>query len=336
MDLKTLMGALSTQTLGFSFGTPWRPGDDAITCVVPILRELKDAEERGYVTFEEAGDKLEIIDSGRINQATVANTGELPIFMRMGTLLKGDTQERSLTISRIIMPGVKTDIDIVCIHASKEIVGGARFRADGYTPGKDTLFARTAYVSKSGGGVNQGASWRHDKMYYENTVRSFAGGGTGTLVSDMARAAASLNFAQVSADNMTETHQKVLDAFKDIAKDMPLFPNQIGFGLIDMNGFHSLDCFDLPDSWQAVKEAITGKEALKITEKDNSGVFKYDPDKAADVMKDATGQGYESETVFEDSNTKTIAFDTSDHIGEATMLGDKVIHLLMSRKDKKK
>jgi hypothetical protein len=324
MNFKAFMGALSTQTLGFSFGNPWRPSDNAITCVVPILRELQRAEERGYITAEEAGNKLEIIDSGRINKATVSNTGEVPIFIRMGTLLKGNTQERAVTISRIIAPGQTTDVEVVCVHASKGIVIGTKFSSGGYAPRKDEMFASAVYNC---GSVNQSVSWTGDREYHQSTVRSFQGNDSVLNTS--------INFSQISADNVSETHQKVLDAFKDIAKDMPYTINQIGFGLIDMKGFHSLDCFDLPESWKAVKEAITGKEALQIAKKDESGVFQYNPNKAAEIMTGAVGQGYEDKIVFEDSSTKTIAFDTAHHIGEAVMLGDTVIHLLMSRKDKK-
>ena len=122
------------------------------------------------------------------------------------------------------------------------------------------------------------------------------------------------------------------EIFSDVIKRVPLSEDQVGMALIDTKGFHSLDCFDLALSWKELKEAITEKESVQLSEKDGSGVFQYRPEKARESIVEVLGNGWAEKVIFDSAETKTVVLDTDRYSGEAVLLGDSVIHLLLARK----
>ena len=356
MKLQVLIGAIRDEQLGFHLAEPWRHTETSITCVVPIVREVEEGKERDYLTSAEAGEKLEIVDSGQINKATVINKTDKPVFMRSGELLKGDTQERSLTMSRLIMPGEKTEIDIVCINASKGIRSGTSFSSSGYAPSRDALYMSSIHED---GAVNQNQSWKEDKSYTqrakmsaETRLKSVSDSGgmcanVEGLTADEANHARQVYSSTLSSvrsmgssgvDNTTEFRDEVNKAFEDVIKDVPLLQDQVGMILIDTKGFYNLDCFDFTESWKAIKEALVGKECLAIAEKEeeDDSVFQYKPEKAKTHIQKVLGRGFEEKVVFEnkDHNIKTVTLNFENYFGEEVLLADEVIHLMIARNDK--
>lgn len=323
MILKAFVEALRTETLGFGFGKPWRYGEHSITCVVPIIRSSD--EERKYITSFEANGDLEIKDTGSIDKVDVTNKGKKPIFMRVGEILSGDTQERSLVMSRVVYPGKTITVNVVCVHASKPISGGTSFKSRSIAPERDVLYVQACHNQCSAeGAVNQSLSWNADKEYYGRATSNI-------LFAD----ALGNQISNIRNDDLTSVHEKVSEVFEDVIKDMPLIDNQIGFALIDMSGFHSLDVFDLHESWKKVKEIIAGKESLKLSEQEDEGVFEYKPDVASKKIKDVLEKGYDEKVIYKDEDTRTVTFEIGKCVGEAVLLNDQVIHLLLSRKEDK-
>lgn len=143
----------------FSIGSPWRNSDLSVTCVVPVIRANKDKPD--YLLLSQARD-VDISDTGAIDRVRIKNNEKQPIFIRMGELLKGKTQERSVVISRVIMSGKEEIVDVKCIHASRPIHSGAKFSSGGIAPMRDSLYSSTSLRGMS---VNQATSWSNDSNY---------------------------------------------------------------------------------------------------------------------------------------------------------------------------
>lgn len=102
--------------------------------------------------------------------------------------------------------------------------------------------------------------------------------------------------------------------------------------LIDKDGVHSMDCFDLHEAWKAMKEDVTGKDAIAIAQEEAEGVFNYNPEKAKKVIKGVLDGNINKNEIFKGDKTKTIGLELDAHVGEAVLYDDKVIHILLARK----
>src|SRR5271157_5833751 len=92
----SILSAISEEKLGFSFGKPQRLGENALSVVLPIVRET--SAKRQYITYPET-DKVEIVDVGTISRMKVSSVSTENVFLRAGTIFKGDTQERAIVRS---------------------------------------------------------------------------------------------------------------------------------------------------------------------------------------------------------------------------------------------
>jgi hypothetical protein len=165
--VEELISSIQEETGGYKLGKPWRHNQHSLTCVVPILKTTKDSK-REYITLTEAK-KVVITDTGKINEALVKNNEDIPIFIRLGEILSGNTQERAVTSSRIVLPNQEVTIPVACIHASKGIRAGTVLSFNGFAPNKEYSYI---YNVHNYGQANQKDSWNLDHTYtaYANTV----------------------------------------------------------------------------------------------------------------------------------------------------------------------
>lgn len=308
MKVKAFIEAIKHENLGFSFGRPWRYDENHISCVLPLIRQSETAP--AYLVLPQTK-KVKITDIGSINKVLIFNGEDLPVFLRVGELLKGATQERATTISQLVMPKEKIEIDVTCVHASKGIVAGSDFSFDGYVPQRDSDYITSRFM---GATLNQGNSWNSDRAYF-TACSAFAP-----------------DTENIAPDNLKSVRDAVNENLEEVLKKVPLLDNQIGIAIIDTKGLYSLDCFDLHIPFKAVKEALVGKESLAIAEKDESGVFQYIPQKAKETVKKILEAGFSEKVVHDTPTTQTIALDYKNYIGEVVLQGKDVIHLLIARK----
>lgn len=331
MKPQVFMEAMRMEALGFAFGEPWRAEDSSISCIVPLLRGNGGGIVRypDYLVLSEAK-RVTLKDTGSINRASVFNGEDMPVFIRTGEILHGNTQERSVVTSQIIMPGENATVDVVCVHATKGIQAGQVFTSSGdFTPNRDNLYLHATVnygggrgMSSGFGGGLQGSSWQADREYY-GQLRGVAEASKGVNLGY-----GSFNF---NPDNLTKSREVSREVFKDLMVKVPLFDSQIGMGIIDDKGFYMLDCFDLPASWKAIKEGIVGKECLAIAQTDSGGVFSYRPERAKSLLQEVLASGFE-ESVVINGVAQTIALDNQKYMGEVVVLNDALIHLLITRK----
>jgi len=381
--VEELITSIKEETNGYKLGKPWRHSDKSLTCVVPILKATKD-HEREYITITEAKN-ISIIDTGNINEARVKNEEDKPVFLRLGEILAGGTQERAVTSSRIVFPGTEITIPIVCIHASKGIQKDAVFHFSGYAPNKDYSYI---YNTHNFGEANQQESWNLDRTFtsYADSVLGKhgykittdwqqvhgQGGQGGHSSSSTPSHSPSISSGQIEAwtndgttsspdftshigsgdiytqnigyyqvidsvvgsnDDLTSKHKEVNELLEDIIKKVPLFEDQVGLALIDPDGFKCLDCYDVKLSYKAIKEALVGKETAAISDTDEENVFEYKPDVARKAINKVLDNQFEENVVHEDGKAKTITLDLEGYMGEAVLLNNKVIHLVITRKE---
>lgn len=325
MKLKTeaFIQAIRDQSLGFLLGNPWRFTEQSLTCVVPVLRSLD--EEPGYIVLSKTKN-IEIIDTGSINRIKITNNENLPVYIRTGEVFKGSTQERASVRSFIVMPKETLEIDVNCIHHFKGIIGGTKFRSGGYVPERDSLYLNNMYKGNKSFNF-QSLSWSADNEYTTKVKKCTSH----AFFTARASSPDLESIKTIQSDDIVRTRDEVNKVLNDVLKKVPLFDNQIGIILIDKDGFHSLDCYDLHSSWKDVKEAIIGKESISITSDiDDEGVFQYKPEKAHLSIKAILEKGFEKK-IIHDSGYEVIGIKYNKYVGEVVLLDGNVIHLLITR-----
>lgn len=301
---------------GFSLGGLWRPSDESLSALVPILRT--NHRERLYLTFPEAAkaESIKVTDKGGISPVHVHNKGELPVLLRAGDIISGQTQERTFTKTRIVDVGEKTDVEVVCIHQSRGITVGADFKS----PDVSTPHSVMANFYGGGGGMSSSAhqseTWAHATSY--TSAMASAG-----VVTDSA----------FKLDDVTEAQKAYREQLKDILKDMPLQDDQVGVAVLDMEGCRSLESFDAHASFTAMHESILGQsEALGRKMEDLDSVFEYKPENAPKAIRRIILDIFEVEHVWSSDDGQTDYFSGRTYVGESTYFKGEMVHLLALRK----
>ena len=289
---------------------PWRPTDKALTIVVPIL--AKDIKKREYITLEEAKDKVQIVDTGRIGEAKIRADTDKPVFIRGGTILKGTTQERANPYSIVVAPQKTEELIIHCIHATKGINPGVIFTPSGHVP-------RQVY-SQMLMAQDQSATWRAVDQY-ANTVMP------------------ELNQAQLQSDDLVGVFETVKKFRKDVEqmlKQIPDYINQVGVIIIDPDGIIGIELYDHPYSWRAFSESVLKSFSEAIAREDKTGIFTPNMEAILPVVQACLEElaNAEEETVFNKNNSKTVVIKTKNYVGEYTTLQEETIHLSVTRREK--
>jgi hypothetical protein len=126
-----VLSAIAEQRLGYKFGRPQHIGKKSLSVVVPILRTT--SLNRQYVSFPET-DKVLVFDTGKIDEMEAENTSDENVFVRSGTLFRGETQERALQRSAVLFPHKKSRLNVRCVHATRGINPNAKTGYGGITP----------------------------------------------------------------------------------------------------------------------------------------------------------------------------------------------------------
>jgi hypothetical protein len=310
--VKEFINAIRDEKEGFSFGKPWRFDEKALTAILPILRESK--AKRKYLVLAEAK-KVRLEDTGNIDSILVTNNEEKPVFIRAGNIFKGKTQERAATISRVIMPGKTEKIDVVCIHASRPISSGVEVKSAGVTP-------RSIDLSSQNEAWDSAQTFCSMSMSVSaslgSSINNGSGGGGGKV-------------EYVKVDDIATNLETFSKAIESVLKKVPFTKNQVGVVLLDTKGCAGLEAFDLSVSWKAIKEDIVRREGEKIAEIDKDNVFEYKPKKAKDQAKKSLAGNFKEQPLYGDNDTQIFKISRGDFVGEVTLLGNKVIHLNLTK-----
>ena len=299
---------------GFGFGDLWRPSNESLSALLPILRT--DHRERLYLTFPEAAkaESIKVTDKGSISPVRVHNKGELPVLLRAGDIISGQTQERTFTKTRVMDAGEKAEVEVVCVHMSRGILPGAEFKS----PGVSTPHNVMSHFY-GGGGASMSAqseTWTQASTY----------------TSAMA-AASPVADTSFKLGDVTQAQRAYREQLKDILKDMPLQDDQVGVAVLDAEGCKSLETFDVNASFIAMHESILGQsEAVGQKMKDMDSVFEYKPENAPKAIRRILLDIFEVEHVWSSDDGQTDYFSGRTYVGESTYFKGEMIHLLALRK----
>jgi hypothetical protein len=302
--------SIAQESGGFSFGQPWRYSEHGLAAILPILRE---AEGREYLTLSESTD-VRVEDTGSINAVVATNSGEKPVLVRPGELFKGKTQERTAVVGRVVLPGEKVRIDVVCVHRSRPITSGAETKTGGVAP---SSVLREVYSSS-----NQGMVWQAVSDYSTRlSIRTSGASDYGTAI------------AKGPTDDLVaqmDSHARVI---ADIIKAMPLHDHQVGMALLTLDGLRAVECFDFEDSWKATREDIALKEGEDLEQEDKTSAWEFKPDKGAEIVGDALGVEFLEESLITHEEHSTVKLSSDQFLGQAVILKGKVIYLSLLRKE---
>ena len=226
----------------FELGRFWKP-PGTYGVIVPIIR--KTSKRRYYMVIEEVKDKLELKDTGTINNIEIISTCSEPVFIRSGSIFEGKgTQSRGLQCSVIVMPNATGIAPVRCVHASHSISTGRGFSHIGIAP------MQVAYkLMKSS---SQAEVWHS----VERLLPPVTGPRTDNL-----------------AEKMKQIDEFKKDMDKNILDGMPHHRNQIGVCVIDTEGIVGIEVFDHPASWKAIRDDIIKRygSGLRKSDKERQG-----------------------------------------------------------------
>lgn len=300
----------------FKFGSSWRYSEDSLVALLPILRDVK--KKREYLLLREAVD-VEISDTGNINKVRVANSGKDAVYIRLGEIFTGKTQERMATRSYVVGPKETVDVEVRCIHASKGINSGKKMKVMGVvTPNIETQLFSNAFRNKS---VSQNEVWSRVQ---------FATSSMSASMSTSAEASTS----PFASDDLHGTLTSFGKSIEKILKKVPYFENQVGLATLDLEGVKSIEAFDLRQSWKAFKDDIVRKQGEDIAKEQEDSPFEYKQRKAVTVVKKALQLDFEEKTIFKNQHYRVVSLNAEKYTGEMTELNGNVIHCVVIRKDK--
>lgn len=305
------------------FGEAWRPDKTSLTVVVPLIR--KEKTERNYVTFEEVKDKANIEDTGSIDKTKINLSHDEPVFLRTGTIFKGqDTQTRAVNTSIVIMSQKQAiEVPVSCIHASHHISRGSKFTAMGSAPASVT--------SQLYSGRSQGSVW--------GSVKSFSccaqsaskcGGQSASRLGRMRSTPAS--------DNLVENMEGVGDfseKIDEIVSKMPRSENQIGIMILNIEGVVGMEMFDSPKSWDAVSVSTIKKYGEDLIKKQEKPLFELNEKEIKPKIEAYLKQLHEltGKMIHRDGSSETRVHEDKEIVVEWTTIDNILIHLISARQD---
>ena len=299
----------------YKLGEPWKL-PKAAGFLVPLLGKAP-YDERAYVLLQEVQKKVEFRDTGSISAVEVFNKSGYNVFIRKGTMLKGQgTQSRSPVNGIIVEPIKKfVPIPVNCIHASHGISTGAGFEAEGVAP-------QSVYQSLG----HQSSTWASINRYTSKLKRS-------------ARMSAPMGEARlmdVAEDNLVETEvaaKEVTDVVEDALSKIPGdLVNQIGVVVFDLQGIVAVELFDHPDSWHAFSKSIVRSYGEILTE-EVSELIEVRTDKAEEFLNAflEKAKKAKSSLITENNVSKIWSLIQEEVDGEVAELEGKEIHIILSR-----
>jgi len=326
---------IASEKNGYRIGDPWRFSEFSLVAVIPITRVVETP--RAYRLLSEVKDEVRIKDTGSISQIEIENKYELPVLLKSGEILSGATQERSLTMSQFLMSGEKIMASCVCVHSSEGIRAGQQVKPDGFVPAQvrrtvltrrpdvSPLYRDWGYESGDGqpsqsqvwGSINKMSASMSDATYRMCSYMA-ASGDYGTIPTSS---------WTTSSDDLAGRLRESNKKFEAIIKKVPKAENQVGFCLVTIDGFDTLDVFNHPESWEAIRKDILKAEVTNIADVHKDNPFQYNPEKAKAILTQLLSSKFEEKNIVEKENTTTVLLESGELKGEVVTLYGLPIHL---------
>lgn len=313
----------------FAFGDPWRLTEKSLAIVVPILRS--QAKKRGYYVIEEVKDKIDFTDTGSIDGVQAKSRADKPVFIRSGSAFGmkhgTSTQPRSVTVGTILFPMTTEILKTVCVHASQGIRTGAGFKYDGLVP-HTMLYAVSA--------ADQGETWSQVRHHTESmgNVLMASGGPRARGVAQRISGSDDLVGSMQAMKEVEGFKEKVEDYLTKIPADLE---GQVGIAVMDLDGVIGLEIFDHPESWKAFSKSVARSYSEVLMKEEDIDIFELKKERVVShIVTFLTSlKNVASNIVWDNKKAATAKIETDAIIGEFTELAQQLIHLVITRKEKK-
>jgi DNA-binding HxlR family transcriptional regulator len=310
------------EIIEIELGEPWKLRENGAALAIPLLIRERGKGERRYRLLSEVGDQVRLVDTGRIDRLQVVNGSQDTVFIRKGSIVKGDTQTRALTLSIAVAPMSKTQAEIKCVYASKGIRSGTNFEFSG----KITPVAVTESLRES-----QGATWNkvHEYTTAKKLVESME---IPSLHSAMRLNELNRRRGTDDLEGYLTAEEGVIDeAMKNVPVD---HARQVGLAVVDFDGIAGLEMFDHPDSWRALSMSVTRNYA-EILARMASDVFEVNMEKVRRLVSSFVVelQSMEGESAYKEGRIETYEIREKRFTGEFTTMEGSLIHILVSRNE---
>jgi hypothetical protein len=328
-DLILAIAPILEQREGFRHGDPWRPSDDSLVALLPILRD--NGRVRKYLTFPEAikENALVVTERGWLNSVHVENRGDEPVLLRAGDIIAGSTQERTFVKTQMLPGLADLKVEVVCVHQTRPLAPGTKFTTFGDISAPYRVRRHFYRRGATRAASSQSVTWTNINAY-ALIMAPFA-----------ARREEPGPFMAASAipsDDLTRVQREYAIHLRDLLKDMPLQEAQVGLAVLDLKGCQSIECFDAHQSFEAMREALVSQsEAVGQKLKDLDSVFEYRPEHAGQSLRRVLHDSFDVETVWSSPDGATMHFEGREFMGECTLWTDvavpELVHLLILRKE---
>jgi hypothetical protein len=128
----------------------------------PSIHTANSAKPAGtFVSLEEALDRKQVVitDEGNVNRLYARNTGNAPIYLQGGDIVKGGRQDRVLEHDTILEPnGKKVAVAAFCVEQGRWHARGSE-PSSHFASSKDTLVTRKQKLAAKAA-ANQGEVWQ--------------------------------------------------------------------------------------------------------------------------------------------------------------------------------
>jgi len=334
-EIGKFLWAIGEQTDGFKFGKPWRNSSKSLGLVIPILRE-KDIK-RKYQMMEEAKGKIDIKDTGSVNVMRVFSNADVNVFIRSGVILSGAGQTRATVSGMVVIPNSNQDIDVKCVYASKPTHAGAKMEAVDVAPPivmqslhdsqRDTWNAVSYFAQTSGIRARHGGGSRmHARLGFSGEDRVIG-------------SAMHFDEQESVSDDLLGVMKEVEKSQKSVEgaiKDIPVMKDQVGAIIFDVDSIVGFEVFDSPKSWAAMHQKVLSKYGEVIRKEQEDMLFELKPEvvpkKISEFIEELTKS--DEKTTHTNEVSKTIVIDGDRHVGEYTMIGADVIHVIAFKRER--
>jgi len=339
---RDLLLDIATEKNGYSIGKPWRFSEFSLAAVVPIIRLSEGV--RGYKLASEVKKEVNIRDTGNINRMEFTNKSAFPVLLKSGEVVTGSTQSRTILTSQIIFPQEKLVVDCACVHATKGIRADQRVDLESYSPAevRRVVKGRYAFQKQEYTNTLQNEIW--------NSVRSYTKGASEKVQhtaqvlfsaqlpmgdsrigrmekSSIMHSSIDPQTYYTPQEDLAGRVRELGNKLEEVLKKVPTEENQVGICLITLNGLESLESFNHPDAWKAIRESIIKSDSEKVADvTDSDSVFEYRADKARSVIRELLTTNYDERIAVEKDRTSTVTFVDKKLVGEVVILDDQPIH----------
>ena len=304
----------------YRFSSAWRP-KGSISVVVPIIvAEIeRSPRTRKYLTLQETSDLI-ITDSGIIGGVKVTNNGGIPIYVKLGSVFRGNgTQSRAVNKSLLIEAGETIDVTVNCIHASHGVSCGSKFTSD-------PNLASPAFVEAALLKSRQYEVWSRVAHYSRLRARA------ATAANERSR---TLKHSDdlVGSLSSNDTFAKMIE---EITREVPNHEGQVGIVVIDEKGVYGLEMFDSPESWKALNKGMISKYAEVIVGKVNEKIIdvKVNPEKVNSGIAEFISRIKQSQHMLSsEKNTTIVRIHDENAYGELVFYNGAFVHLTAIRND---